>query len=403
MVDKNSIHPHQSVNTEPSKNATTALEQALPLVEEIFNDAEPYFKALQQCIEHARFQIDMEVYIYESRHLGKHVSEALKRAAQRGLTVRLLTDGYGISHDFQSTARDLVAHGVDVRIHKPLPWNLEHWRYSVTRTHGLRKWFFLLLAINKRNHRKTIVIDHQHLFMGSINVSNNHLHKNHGGQNWRDTALHVQGASLKPVEQAFEASWNYSKRKVRRIIAKKALDSYFLLNYTRALRNHHDDLLLSKIWGAEKQILITNAYFVPENTLLRALVGAARKGIRVNIILPERSDVFFMPWVAAYFYRVLLSAGVKIYEYTPAMLHAKTIVIDDWCTIGSSNLNHRSFRHDLEVDYIVQTDEARSQLLQDFESDLSQSTEQKLDGLGKKKTWRLIMGAIIVLVFGRWL
>lgn len=402
MTDKSSIHQPTSSNAKSPRD-TTSLDHGLPMVEELFNDAESYFKALQHRIEHAQFQIDMEVYIYESRHLGRHISDALKRASQRGVSVRLLTDGYGISHDFESTARDLVAHGVDVRIHKPLPWNLEHWRYSVTRTQGLRKWFFLLLAINKRNHRKTIVIDHQHLFMGSINVSNNHLHTDHGGQNWRDTALHVQGTPLKPIEQAFEASWNYSKRKVRRIIARKALDSHFLLNYTRTLRNHHDDLLLSKIWGAEKRVLITNAYFVPENILLRALVGAARKGVRVNIILPERSDVFFMPWVATYFYRVLLSAGAKIYEYTPAMLHAKTIVIDDWCTIGSSNLNHRSFRHDLEVDYIVQTEQARAQLLQDFESDMSQSTEQKLDDLGKKKTWRLIIGAIILLVFGRWL
>ncbi|KZZ13905.1 hypothetical protein A3758_28475 [Oleiphilus sp. HI0118] len=181
------------------------------------------------------------------------------------------------------------------------------------------------------------------------------------------------------------------------------MNSNFLLNYTRTLRNHHDHLLLSKIWGAKQRILITNAYFVPENTLLRALVGAAKKGVRVSIILPEESDVFFMPWVAAYFYRVLLSAGAKIYEYTPAMLHAKTIVIDDWCTIGSSNLNHRSFRHDLEVDYIVQTDDARAQLLQDFESDIAQSTEQRLEDLGKKKTWRLLLGAVILLLFGRWL
>ncbi|KZY67211.1 hypothetical protein A3742_17060 [Oleiphilus sp. HI0071] len=403
MIDKDSIHHSSSAKAESSHHAPYPAEQTAPLIENVFSDAESYFKALKHCMEHARFQIDMEVYIYESKHLGKHVSEALKHAAQRGLTVRLLTDGYGISHDFESTARDLVAHGVDVRIHKPLPWNLEHWRYSVTHTHGLRKWFFLLLAINKRNHRKTIVIDHQHLFMGSINVSNSHLHTDHGGQNWRDTALHVQGASLKPIEQAFEASWNYSKRKVRRVISKKAMNSNFLLNYTRTLRNHHDHLLLSKIWGAKQRILITNAYFVPENTLLRALVGAAKKGVRVSIILPEESDVFFMPWVAAYFYRVLLSAGAKIYEYTPAMLHAKTIVIDDWCTIGSSNLNHRSFRHDLEVDYIVQTDDARAQLLQDFESDIAQSTEQRLEDLGKKKTWRLLLGAVILLLFGRWL
>lgn len=386
----------QHPNAAQSSNAT-------PLTEEIFNDAESYFKALHDCVEQAQFQIDMEVYIYESKHLGKNVANALKRAASRGLTVRLLTDGIGINQDFQKVARELTAQGVEVRIHRPLPWNLEHWRYSVTRKQGLRKWLFLLLAINKRNHRKTIVIDHQHLFMGSVNVSDNHLHADHGGKNWRDTALHVHGTSLKPIEQAFEASWNYSKRKVRRIIAQEAEDSNFLLNYTGALRRHHDDLLTSKIREAQQHILITNAYFVPENKLLRGLVDAAQRGVRVCIIIPEQSDVFFMPWVSAYFYRVLLSAGAKIYEYTPAMLHAKTIVIDEWCTIGSSNLNHRSFRHDLEVDYIVQTTEAKSQLMDDFASDLSKSTEQTLHHLGKRKAWRIWLGAIILLLLGRWL
>ncbi len=401
-MDKNSTHhtvadPATSIPQPPSSSPKQTV------CEEVFNDAEPYFRALKKCIEEARFQIDMEVYIYESKRLGSYVSNALKKAASRGVTVRLLTDGYGINQDFQKVAKDLIHHGVEVRIYRPLPWNLEHWRYSVTNTKGLRKWFYLLLSINKRNHRKTIIIDHQHLFMGSINISNNHLHTRHGGKNWRDTALHVQGTSLKAVEQAFEVSWNYSKHKVQRIIARKALESNFLLNYTHVLRNYHDDLLLSKINDAESHILITNAYFVPENKLLRGLISAAERGVRVCIILPEQSDVFFMPWVSAYFYRVLLSAGAKIYEYTPAMLHAKTIVIDDWSTVGSSNLNHRSFRHDLEVDYIVQTANAKSQLLRDFETDLQHSKEQCLQDLGRKKHWRLWIGALILLLVGRWL
>ena len=403
MIEKNSTHPsttEQSL-TEPPHSALP--KQTQEVVEHVFNDAEPYFKDLHECIEGARFQIDMEVYIYESKRLGSYIANALKKAAKRGVTVRLLTDGYGINQDFQSVARDLIKHGVEVRIYRPLPWNLEHWRYSVTNTRGLRKWFYLFLSINKRNHRKTIIIDHQHLFMGSINISNNHLHTSHGGKNWRDTALHIQGTSLKAVEQAFDVSWHYSKHKVQRIIAKKALESNFLLNYTRVLRNYHDELLLSKIHSAERHILITNAYFVPENKLLRGLIAAAERGVRVCIILPERSDVFFMPWVSAYFYRALLSAGAKIYEYTPAMLHAKTIVIDDWCTVGSSNLNHRSFRHDLEVDYIVQTDQAKTQLLNDFETDLKHSNEQCLQDLGRKKRWRLWIGALILLLLGRWL
>ena len=111
-MDKDSTQRNLTLEPGALHASKATPSQPLPLAEDIFNDAESYFKALRHCIEQARFQIDMEVYIYESKRLGKHVSDALKRAAQRGLTVRLLTDGYGINQDFQSTARDLVAHGV---------------------------------------------------------------------------------------------------------------------------------------------------------------------------------------------------------------------------------------------------------------------------------------------------
>lgn len=373
------------------------------LQENVLYDADTYFDALRKCVEQARFQIDMEVYIYESKQLGKNVADTLQEAAKRGVTVRLLVDGVGADKHFNAIAKRLQAHNVEVRIHHPLPWHTELWRYSVIQTNLANKLLHLLLSINRRNHRKTILIDHQHLFLGSINVSNNHLTSTRGGANWRDTAIHVSNAEFRPVEHAFEASWNHAKRNTRRLIAEQAVDSPFLLNYTRKLRKHHDAELLKRIRNASEHILITNAYFVPEKRLLKALQNSAKRGLRVCIILPARSDVFFMPWVSAYFYRALLRVGVQIFEYTPSMLHAKTMIIDDWCTIGSSNLNHRSFRHDLEVDYVLQTEEAKRSLRGAFERDLKQTEEQKLHDLVVRKGWRLWLGALILTLLGPWL
>ncbi|MCH2158427.1 MAG: phosphatidylserine/phosphatidylglycerophosphate/cardiolipin synthase family protein [Oleiphilaceae bacterium] len=391
--------PHSS---KPSKHPSRSSIDTPPQ-EQLFNDAESYFFALKDSINDAKYCIDMEVYIYENNTLGLRVAEILKSAAGRGVTVRLLTDGIGIDDKFKAIADDLTQHGVQVRIHRPLPWKLEQWRYAVIKTHGIRKLLYLLLSINKRNHRKTVIIDKHFAFIGSINISVNHLHNEHGGAHWRDTAIKISGGNLSALEQAFDASWNYSKQKVKRIITKTALKSNFLLNYNRIMRKHHHRLLLRLINHAQHHIFITNAYFVPEPALLKALTSAAQRGVNVQIIVPEHSDVIFMPWVSAYFYKSLLQSGAHIYEYQPVMLHAKTIMIDEWASIGSSNMNHRSFRHDLEVDYVLQTKEAKQQLLDDFHHDCSYTTKQTLSSLAKQPLWKRVAGSLILLLFGRWL
>ena len=376
---------------------------ALPLNETLFDNAEAYFSALIESIQSAQQTLDLEVYIYESYQLGINIAKALTVAANNGVRVRLLTDGVGIDSHFAQLAQKLNQQHIEVRIHKPLPWRFEQWRYSVTQYKGLRKLLFLILAINQRNHRKTAIADGKTMFLGSINVSHNHLNTAHGGSNWRDTALKIEGTSLEAPIAAFELSWNYSKRAARRLCENEAMRSPFLFNYSRKLRKYRDESLHQQIRQAEDKIFITNAYFVPESKLLKALVRAANKGVDIRIIMPAHSDIWFMPWVSSYFYSVLLRAGVKIFEYEPAMLHAKTLIIDTWCTIGSSNLNHRSFRHDLEVDYILQSSTAKQILEHGFYADQANSEEQTLKNFKKHKGWRLLAGAIILKLFGNWL
>ncbi|MCM2323553.1 MAG: phospholipase D-like domain-containing protein [Oligoflexia bacterium] len=120
---------------------------------------------------------------------------------------------------------------------------------------------------------------------------------------------------------------------------------------------------------------ITNAYFAPDILLARALRVAAWGGADVRVLVPKKSDIFFMPWVTEAFYHHLLRAGVRVYEFLPSILHAKTLLIDDWGTIGSSNLNHRSLLHDLEADFVVGHHESIDALATLFEEDLRQSRE----------------------------
>ena len=143
--------------------------------------------------------------------------------------------------------------------------------------------------------------------------------------------------------------------------------------------------MLRKIITCRHRIWITNAYFVPDNFLLRRLKEAAGSGVDVRILLPRKSDIAYMPWASSTFYFNLLKAGVRIFEYLPSVLHAKTLVLDDWALIGSSNLNHRSLLHDLEVDVLLSDSEPINCLAKQFLLDLENASEISLSSWQKHR------------------
>lgn len=371
--------------------------------ERIFTHAEDYFFQLISCIDTAEFQVDMEVYIFEEGVLGSEIGQALARAAQRGVLVRLMTDGVGSNPQFHHLASSLSKKGVQVRIHRPLPWHIKHWRYAIVRHKGFKKLLFLLFYINRRNHRKMTIIDQKRIFLGSINISQDHLAQQYGGKNWRDTAIEVSKIDLSIPLKAFEINWNFARMRIRKLVARKALNSPFLFNFSYRLRKAHTERFIQRIDQASQRIWITNAYFVPDSALMTSLKSASIRNVDVRILLPQRSDVFFMPWVSSFFYRELVRSGIKIYEYSPGMLHAKTILIDEWSTIGSSNMNRRSLMHDLEMDYVLQTEEAHKKLERDFITDQNQSQEQTEQYLKTRKKWQVWLGALVLILLGRWL
>jgi cardiolipin synthase len=148
--------------------------------------------------------------------------------------------------------------------------------------------------------------------------------------------------------------------------------------------------------NATEKIWITNAYFVPDGSLVRALRAAAHGGVDVRIMVPRFSDVIFIPWVASAFHLGLLKAGVRVFEYQRSILHAKTVVIDSWGLVGSSNLNHRSLLHDLEVDVVVNTEEARGVLEQHFIEDMGNSVEVTLETWSHRPYIERMLGRLLL-------
>ncbi|MFV1872656.1 MAG: phospholipase D-like domain-containing protein [Oleiphilus sp.] len=369
------------------------------LKEIIYTDANDYFNRLIEAINIAQQSVCLEVYIFENDALSKRLIRALKQAASRNVDVKLLVDGVGACTEFYLLAKDLINAGVAVKIYHPLPWHLEQWPLALSKHKGINKFFYLLTFINKRDHRKLLLVDKNAAWLGSFNVSQKHLPRSDDGESWRDTAIEIRDTDLEVLDINFNAAWLKQRK---RKISSPLPPSPFRFNYTRALRVKQREDLLKRIKQAKDTIWITNAYFIPDKHLLDALVLASRKGVDVQIILPRNSDIFFIPWASSYFYDRLVKSGVRIFEFQDRVLHAKTLIIDDWALIGSSNLNRRSLHHDLELDYSLQKAESKKRLRDDFLNDQKNCKELDLKEFEQTRLWQRVIGGLLIFLLARW-
>ena len=138
-------------------------------------------------------------------------------------------------------------------------------------------------------------------------------------------------------------------------------------------------------------------YFIPKRRLIRALGNAAKRGVDVRILISQKTDVRFFLWLQYFYYHYLLSKGVKVYQYTESVLHAKNYIIDDYISIGSTNLNHRSFLHDLEVDLVVQDEDNKKKVGEHFLTSIHTQAEVTLDSLTQRPLWDKILSRLFFL------
>lgn len=354
--------------------------------EQVFGNGSDYFQALLEDIHHAQHTIDLETYIFNRDAIGKRIAAALCAAAQRGVAVRVLVDGAGSPFWSATLARTLEKSGVKTKVFHPFPWQLWNWSRAITMKPALFKAIYLFFKANSRNHRKTCLIDQKIAYVGSVNITQCHLTTDEGGKNWRDTAVRLNNVNLSELSKAFESAWSHRtiKERLRDAFQHIRKEPRMRLNYTRHRRRILYKNLLRRIRLCQCRIWITNAYFVPDNFLLKRLKEAANNGVDVRILLPQKSNVTIVQWASSTFYSNLLKSGIKIYEYAPGMLHAKSLILDDWMLIGSSNLNHRSLLHDLEADITIFTANAKKTLEQLFLEDLTQSQQLQFEH------WKLV-------------
>lgn len=349
--------------------------------EKIFFSTETYYAELEKQITAAEKSIDLEVYIFQYDKVGKVIVAALCAAAQRGVRVRVLVDAVGSAPATEKLTQQFHKAGVHFNTYNPF-----------------RFWQFwkIFRNSNHRNHRKICVIDQQGAFVGSANITI---------EKWKENALYVEGPKVRQLSAAFEKAWFRHKlfrsRKHLRLYSKYEVAPIRLNDSLRRRTLNYLDFL-RRIQECEKRVWLGNAYFAPDFRLIKQLCRAAQRGVDVQLLVPKHSDVFFMPWVTSTYYYGLLRAGVRIFEYQPCFYHAKVRILDDWMIIGSSNLNHRSLLHDLEVDIQVSMPENQKLLEKDLSQDLKSSIEITLTDLARV-SWLKRGLARVFLLFKYWL
>ncbi|MEK6554211.1 MAG: phospholipase D-like domain-containing protein, partial [Bdellovibrionota bacterium] len=293
---------------------------------------------------------------------GKEVFQRLKKKAQQGVTVRLCVDGYGSSDWADEIVDQKKIPGFEIKIYHPPPW----W------TPQISQFMHLLYHFNVRNHQKLFLFDNSTAVVGSRNIHEEALQ-------WRETSVEIKENDLLDLRNIFYNLWERSHtqdlKAPRQLKAPKlpVPSPYFYSNQLRELRKDRNAVIRNQLKGAKERILITTPYFMPRRRSLKLLCAKAKAGVKVEIILPFKNDVPISKWLAQSLYLEMLKSGIKIYEYRPGLLHAKTLTVDDWTLVGSSNFNRRSAIRDLEIDYVLRTDKCKKQIIDQFEEDKSNS------------------------------
>jgi cardiolipin synthase len=346
----------------------------------LLQDGPATYRAMFAAIEAARDHIHLETYILDDDEVGQRFARALIDKQAKGVQVALIYDSVGASATPKSFFKDLADAGVKVLEFNPVN--------PLTAKAG---W-----DVNQRDHRKLLVVDGRTAFVGGINISSvysagsfksSSKRRPDGAAPWRDTHVKVEGPVVADFQRLFLATWEKQKGEplpphvpfppqaspggeVVRAIGSTSDDPYSLIYAT----------LLSAIGAAETRAHFTNAYFVPDPQLSAALIAAAARRVDVKLILPGQTDSWLVFHAGRAHYDELLRGGVRLYERRGALLHSKTVVIDGvWSTVGSTNLDWRSFLHNDEINAVILGQGFGAQMEAMFEADLAQSDEITLD------------------------
>ena len=348
---------------EPSFHPTVEANTRAPIRPgnrvDVLQNGDEFFPAMLEAIRGARQTITLVQYVFEKPGIAADFADALAERCRAGVGVNVLLDSAGSMFIPGEYVDEMRRSGCHVEFFRPLrPWQRR---------------------LNNRTHRRVLVVDGRVGFTGGFGISQQWAGNGHEAGRWRDTVVRVEGPAVRDMQAAFAQNW----REATGIVLGGA--SYFPVlepvgNVRAAIVGSSSvggsfeayTLFLLALDAARRSIDITNPYFVPDDRMRATLLAAAQRGVRVRVLVPGVID---HPWVREASRREfgpMLQAGVQFFEYLPALLHAKTVVVDGvWATVGSTNFDNRSFALNEEVNATIYDAGVTSRLARAFEDDLA--------------------------------
>lgn len=310
----------------------------------IYTNGEDKFKDLFNDIREAKSFIHIEYYIFRYDELGKSLIKELREKVKDGVEVRFVIDGMGSKKITKKIIREIESYGIKISVF--FPGVLPH----------------INMRINYRNHRKIVVIDGKIGYVGGFNVGDEYVNKGKQFKFWRDTHIRIRGEAVSELNKRFILDWDYASGE-----KMGNMSMYFPnidvigdvgIQIVSSGPDHMEEYIKNSymkiINNAKNYVYIQTPYLVPDSPMMEAIKISALSGVDVRIIVPGAPDHFFMEWMLSANIGLLIEYGVKIYRYDNGFIHAKTIVADgEVCSIGTSNLDIRSFKLNFEVNAFI--------------------------------------------------
>ncbi|EJR11845.1 cardiolipin synthase [Bacillus cereus] len=362
----------------------------------LLTNGDQTFTNIIQAIENATHHIHIQYFIYRADEIGTKIRDALIKKAKSGITVRFLYDGIGsnlLRNRFLQPMKDA---GIEVVAFDPIrsPWPLE--------------------TVNYRNHRKIVIVDGEIGFTGGLNVGDEYLGRSKKFPIWRDSHLRIEGKALYKLQAVFLEDWLYASSSLNTY----SWNQFMNTKYFPDRENPHaegavqivasgpssDDTsirntLLAVIGSAKKSIWIATPYFIPDQETLTLLRLSAIAGIDVRILYPGKRDRIMSDQASQSYFTPLLKAGASIYSYKDGFMHAKIVLVDDKiATIGTANMDVRSFELNYEIISVLYESKTVLDIKRDFEKDFNYSTEIRWESFQKRSIQKRILESLMRLI-----
>lgn len=335
------------------------------------HDGRQCMSAMLDLIAGAEREVLLEMYWFESDQTGRRFAEALADKARTGVRVCVTYDAFGSMEADPGMFEAMRAAGCGVYEYNPV----RLWRPR-----------FGLAGLNRRNHRKMLVVDGRVGLTGGVNLTNAWAPASEGGQGFRDDMVRIEGPAVGAMRDIFLRTFRGERGAEARRDRLPAPATQgqsvvsVISNHPRVLRRAIEQTYLGRIARARERVLIANSYFVPRRAVRRALADAVRRGVLVRVLVPGESDVPAVAHATRYLYEWMLERGIEMYEWQRGVLHAKTAVVDgSWCTAGTYNFDHRSWEFNLEMNVAIEDADVARALEARMQADLDASRRIRLD------------------------